>query len=128
MTAFDKAWDVVKSNSWENRLREFASKNINQEWYDSEYELGSEEKPIIGYNFDDWSYEIRNAISMAMVQALGGDEEDWEEYSEELGETLEEESWNRATNDTTNPIEGMEYAIKIINKFVSDLKYEGMGV
>ena len=122
------AWRVVKSDSWENRLREFASKNINQEWYDSEYELGSEEKPIIGYNFDDWSYEIRNAISMAMVQVLGGDEEDWEEYAEELGETLEEESWNRATNDMTNPIEGMEYAIKIIKKFVSDLKYQGMGV
>ena len=120
--SFEKAWDVAKAFTWADQFRQWAKQNIDSEWYDSEFGIGSEEEPVIGFNYDEWSFEIRNAIRLAMAQTLGGHEEDYEEYADELGEAVEEESWNRATNDMTNPMEGVEYAINIINGLVNDLK------
>ena len=122
MDSFEKAWDVAKAFTWADKFRQWAKQNIDSEWYDSEFGIGSEEEPVMGFNYDEWSFEIRDTIRLAMAQTLGGHEEDYEEYADELGEAVEEESWNRATNDMTNPMEGVEYAINMINNLVNDLK------
>ena len=127
MTAFDRAWDVVKQGGWANAFRQWAKQNMNMEWFDSEYGIGSEEDPVMGFNYDEWDYQIGETIRQALHEELNMPFD--EDHIDDIREGVSEVSWDRATNDQTNPMEGVEVAIQMIQQWLQDFRnvYDAMG-
>ena len=70
MTAFDEAWDFVKQGRWADDFRQWARQNMDMEWFDSEYGIGSAEDPEMGFNFDEWDFQIREVAHQALQEEL----------------------------------------------------------
>jgi hypothetical protein len=123
MTTFDRAWDFVKQGRWADDFRQWARQNMDMEWFDSEYGIGSAEAPEMGFNFDEWDFQIREVAHQALEEELG--ESFGDDDVDEICETVSEPTWDRATNDQTNPMEGVELAIKMIQKWIEIFRYGG---
>ena len=123
MSAFNRAWDFVKQRGWADDFRQWARQNMDMEWFDSEYGIGSEEDPEMGFNFDEWDFQIREVAHQALEEELGESFSD--DDVDEICETVSEPTWDRATNDQTNPMEGVELAIQMIQKWIELFRYGG---
>jgi len=123
MTAFDRAWDLVKQGGWANAFRQWAKQNMDMEWFDSEYDIGSAEDPVIGFNYDEWDFQIREVAHQALREELGESFSD--DDVDEICESVSEPTWDRATNGQTNPMEGVELAIQMIQKWIELFRYGG---
>ena len=130
MTAFDRAWDVAKQGGWEAHFRQWAASKVDAEWYDSEYNIGSEEEPVMGFNFDEWDYEIQRTLEMAFSEA-GMSWEDiesdyWQDGFNDMKEQISEPTWDRATSETINPMEAVETVIRYIRVLVDQYHDRGL--
>ncbi len=121
MSAFDKAWEVVKNDAgWANKFRQWSMENKDNEWYNSRFpDMGTEEEPIVGHNFDDWSYNVRNAIREALTETFGEGrpQEDYDAHADDFGEIIEERSW-----DMPDVSESTDFVIEQITAMVADLE------
>lgn len=113
MGAFDQAWAVVKQQRWADAFRSWAKSNIDSEWYDSEYGIGSAERPELGFNFDEWDYKILETLGNAFEEmGVDIDEDDFDD----MKESISEQTWFMATNEINHPMEAVEQAIRMINR------------
>ena len=81
--------------------------------------MGTEEEPIVGHNFDDWSYNVRNAIREALTETFGEGrpQEDYDAHPDDFGEIIEERSW-----DMPDVSESTDFVIEQITAMVADLE------
>ena len=130
VSVFDRAWDIAKQGGWATAFRQWASSNVDAEWYDSEYNIGSKESPVMGFNFDEWDFQILNALQNAFAEeGMSWDDiesDDWQDGFDDMKEQISEKTWNIATSDTINPMEAVELVIKYIQTLVSEYRNRGL--
>ena len=66
-----------KEREWATAFRNWSMENKDNKWYDSRFpNMGTEEHPLVGHNFDDWSFQVRNAIREALKETFEEGEEE----------------------------------------------------
>ena len=108
-----------KEREWATAFRNWSMENKDNKWYDSRFpNMGTEEHPLVGHNFDDWSFQVRNAIREALKETFEeGEEEDYEAHAEDFGEIIEDESYH--IDDVEK---ATEFVIEQISSYLNDLE------